>query len=330
MVKVSIIIPVYNVEKYLARCLDSVTNQSFSDIEIICVNDGSTDNSLDILEHYSLFDSRIKIINQENKGLSAARNTGIKASIGKYILFIDSDDYISSIAVERLYNNAEHNNSDVVVFDLIWGKENFENCTFMTIEELGTKYTDKTFCIDTLPPEYYKKFPVTAFSKLYNTDFLKINNIAFLEGVIYEDIPFFAEIYTKAKRITYLPEYLYYYTIDRDGSIMSRDDEKLFDIIKVHEKVKDTLKTNGYWEILKPTIQLLMMMDYLKRLKNIRTDLKEKLFNTYKALPDIIDFDLYEGKEFYDFERDKANLYKLMCSTDYATFMMIAAGRFNV
>ena len=101
MVKVSVVIPVYNVEDYLRDCLDSIVNQTLKDIEIICINDGSTDNSLEILEHYKSKDERIKVISQENGGISAARNKGIDLASGDYISFIDSDDYIDNNFYEK-------------------------------------------------------------------------------------------------------------------------------------------------------------------------------------------------------------------------------------
>ena len=114
MPKVSVIIPVYNTERYLRRCLDSVCNQTLSDIEIICINDCSTDNSLDILKEYADKDKRIKIINfKENKGAAVARNTGIDIVNGEYIGFIDSDDFVDSDFYEKLYNTASENNSDI-------------------------------------------------------------------------------------------------------------------------------------------------------------------------------------------------------------------------
>ena len=110
MVAISVIIPVYNVEKYLGRCLDSVVNQTFTDIEIICINDGSSDNSLEILKRYAQRDRRIKIFTQENSGLSASRNVGMKYASGDYIYFIDSDDYLVKTAFEELYKIATINN----------------------------------------------------------------------------------------------------------------------------------------------------------------------------------------------------------------------------
>lgn len=115
MIKVSVIIPIYNTEKYLKKCLDSVCNQTLKDIEIICINDCSTDNSLKILEEYAKVDNRIKIINfEKNKGVAIARNTGIKASRGEYIAFVDSDDYIELDFLEKLYSNSKHGEADIV------------------------------------------------------------------------------------------------------------------------------------------------------------------------------------------------------------------------
>ena len=117
---ISIIIPVYNVSKYLRVCLDSVINQTYKDLEIICINDGSLDNSLDILKEYSNKDNRIIIIDKKNSGVSAARNDGIERSSGEYLFFIDSDDYIDNDFIEVFYNNAKKNDSDLVILSNFW------------------------------------------------------------------------------------------------------------------------------------------------------------------------------------------------------------------
>ena len=126
MVEISVIIPVYNTEKYLNECLDSIVNQTLSDIEIICVNDGSTDNSLAILESYAKKDNRITVISQENNGQGSARNLGLKNSSGNYICFIDSDDYVDLNMLEKLYDNVILNNSDIVVFKIARFNDNFD------------------------------------------------------------------------------------------------------------------------------------------------------------------------------------------------------------
>lgn len=117
---VSVVIPIYNTEKFLAKCLDSVINQTFKYLEIICINDGSPDNSLQILEEYQKKYDRIKIINQNNQGVSAARNNGIENANGEYIFFLDSDDYIDLNFFEIFYKNAKDNNSDLVILNSFW------------------------------------------------------------------------------------------------------------------------------------------------------------------------------------------------------------------
>jgi len=114
-VNVSIIVPVYNVEKYLEKCLESIINQTLKNLEIICVNDGSTDNSLQILEDYAKKDQRIKIINKKNRGSGAAKNTGMKNASGEYIGFVDSDDWVDLAMFEKLYNRAKSQKSDMVM-----------------------------------------------------------------------------------------------------------------------------------------------------------------------------------------------------------------------
>ena len=118
MPKISVIVPVYNVEEYLDVCLDTIIMQTFKDFEVICVDDGTQDSSGEILDKYALFDKRIKVIHQENKGLSGARNTGVEAANGEYIMFVDSDDYISPLMLENLYKNVKQNKSDFVFCNL--------------------------------------------------------------------------------------------------------------------------------------------------------------------------------------------------------------------
>ena len=147
MINVSVIIPVYNVEKYLVDCLESVIQQSMREIEIICVNDGSTDSSYDILSEYADKDPRILILNKENKGLSAARNTGLRKASGKYILFLDSDDYLSSPDIlESLCKKADKEELDQLYFDakVVFENENVKaaNSNYITYYQRKKNYTD--------------------------------------------------------------------------------------------------------------------------------------------------------------------------------------------
>ncbi|MGV3278826.1 glycosyltransferase [Rickettsiales bacterium LUAb2] len=229
--QISVIIPVYNIAKYLDKCLTSVINQSFSNIEIIVVNDASTDNSLEIISSYKEKDNRIKIINNdENLGISAVRNKGIKVAKGKYIHFVDGDDYLELNAYDKLYNFAENNNLDIILFGHARVRKNkIKNHYF--IKKI-TKYKNKIFLTDNDKSFLLaNKIGVTVWNKFYKADFIKNNNLLFIEGMLYEDIPWSWQTIIAAKRISYINDILYYY-VKRKTSIMgSKANAKLLDII---------------------------------------------------------------------------------------------------
>ena len=328
MVKVSVIIPVYNVERYLSRCLDSCILQTFKDIEIICVNDGSTDSSLSILQAYANLDSRVKIITKENGGLSSARNVGIANSVGEYVLCVDSDDYISSIAVEKLYNNAVNNNSDVVIFDYFINHFESQKSHPVIMGEMKSYSENVIFNAELVSSDMYKYMHVCAWAKLYKREFLLSNNISYVEGIVYEDVPYMAEIYTKASRITYLPEMFYSYTVGRDSQIMSKNDETMFDVIKVYEHVDNSFKNSRYYDKYKYDVQLMKVMDFFKKFNTIKAELREKLFDTYRSLSLEIDFDYLEKKEgLLPIEKFYIVQFKnLLTANNYDDYMKVYQG----
>ena len=254
---ISVIIPVYNMEKYLFVCLNTVLNQSYSDIEIICVNDGSTDASSDILEYFAQKDSRVKIINNMgNKGLGPSRNIGIDASNGEYIFFLDSDDWIFPNALELLHKKAEMENLDILIFKTIvyyekefkFGFESMYDMKFMS------KYENKVFYHLDLKPEELFGIAISSWSKLYRKSFLVENNIRYVdENLIQEDNPFYYECMLKAKRISFMDKYIYT-RYRRQGSIMSSlGDERLFGRLLIAEEVlKVFLANKKYYDKYKP------------------------------------------------------------------------------
>lgn len=208
---VSVIIPVFNVEAYLKECLDSIINQTFSNIEIICVDDGSTDSSADILKEYSTRDNRITIITKENGGLSSARNAGIDIANGEYITFLDSDDYLETNAIQQLYDKASSEQLDILVFCgkpfcekdfTTTQKDIYSLCPTPLIETM----TGPDFFINSFK---YKNHIGTAPLKLFRTAFLKENKIRFIEGILHEDEPFYYEAILAAKRVAKIPEQFY-------------------------------------------------------------------------------------------------------------------------
>jgi glycosyltransferase involved in cell wall biosynthesis len=172
-VKVSIIVPVYNVEKYLRQCMDSIVDQSLKEIEIICVNDGSSDNSLQILEEYVQKDKRIKMINNRNVGAWAARNTGMEYATGEYIGFVDSDDFIDEKMYENLYINAKSNKSDIVmcpayVFEDNNPELNYQKPIYFSLEYFDKKFDNKVFD-HTKTRNLIFKVNVTCWNKIYKS-----------------------------------------------------------------------------------------------------------------------------------------------------------------
>lgn len=199
MTKVSVIVPVYNVEKYLAVCLDSIITQTLTDTEIICVNDGSTDTSADILADYAQKDSRIKIITQENKGLSGARNSGVKVAKGEYTCFVDSDDQIPPYALQTLLQIAEKTQCPVVM------SEHKLNQPVKETPDLRWRVHTRVM------PDFVtnRHISSSAWNKLYRTDL--IQNHPFIEGIYFEDWPFLTTLMGRINQFatTDIPCYVY-------------------------------------------------------------------------------------------------------------------------
>lgn len=284
-IKVSIIIPVYNIEKHLKQCLDSVINQSLQEIEIICVNDGSTDNSPQILEEYAQKDDRIIIINKSNEGLAAARNTGMSYAKGEYIGFVDSDDWVELDMYEKLYENAQIYNSEIVmspmhIFDDTNSKLKYDD-PYFTLEHFNEEFDNCTFNhLDT--KEFIFKINVTAPNKLYKFQFLENIDANFPEGLVFEDNPFFFYTYLQANKVSLIRDYQYFYRINRPGSIIKKADGKFFDLIKIHELTKNIfVQTNNYEEYEIDLINY-SMGSIFSRFRQVDEKYKKDFFNLIK------------------------------------------------
>ena len=237
MTKLSIIVPVYNVEKYLPKCLESLIKQTLKDIEIICVNDGSMDNSLAILKEFASRDSRIRIIDNQHQGVAKTRNTGIEQSTGEYIGFVDSDDYIDIDFFEKLYNSATKSNSDIAIASILKHKNffNIYNAKY-TKEETAITIQDKIkLCEDK------KHFFFYAWNKIYHSGFIKENNIKFSEGQIYEDVMFAIKALYYSNKIISVYGTKYHY-IEHENSLTKSKDktgEKEQDLVKAYSELQE-------------------------------------------------------------------------------------------
>lgn len=211
--KISIIIPIYNCEKFLNKCLDSVINQTYKNLEIICVNDGSKDNSLEIIKEYQKKDERIVIIDKQNEGVSAARNDAIKKSTGEYITFIDSDDWIELNTIEILYNTLIENDVDVIRGNYYLNTD-YDKCT--VVENL-LELKNKKICKDNFSEELIDKLLVGTIQSyiwllLIKRDCILRCNLLFKEDIsLMEDAIFYVELFNNINSIYFLDKPLYHY-----------------------------------------------------------------------------------------------------------------------
>lgn len=224
-------------EKYLPKCLESLIKQTLKDIEIICVNDGSMDNSLAILKEFASKDSRIRIIDNQHQGVAKTRNTGIEQSTGEYIGFVDSDDYIDIDFFEKLYNSATKSNSDIAIASILKHKNffNIYNAKY-TKEETAITIQDKIkLCEDK------KHFFFYAWNKIYHSGFIKENNIKFSEGQIYEDVMFAIKALYYSNKIISVYGTKYHY-IEHENSLTKYKDktgEKEQDLVKAYSELQE-------------------------------------------------------------------------------------------
>lgn len=220
MPKISIIIPIYNVESYLKECLDSILNQTLRDIEVICVNDGSTDSSLSILEKYKNMDDRIIIVDQENQGISIARNNGLACARGKYIEFIDSDDYLfSNNYLESLYNACEKYDADIAVAGIVRGNEKLQSVILKIESEISSSdYAEKLRICD-VPNSCYVN------NKLVKRTALISSGLSFPPRTVYEDVHYTYRLLYYMDKLVGVPDVIYFYR-KRPKSLITKKNKK--------------------------------------------------------------------------------------------------------
>lgn len=243
---VSVIIPVYNVEKYLVRCLNSVCEQTYKNIEVLMINDGSEDYSEEICKYFVEKDKRFTLINKKNGGQSSARNLGIGKSKGDYILFLDSDDWLNSEFVEKLYFVSKRYDADVVTCR---SKDVFVNES-VAGEYIGTGDT-KSFSGEKALCELFKNEEIRF--ELWNKLIKKsvISETRFIENQIYEEIYFEKEIFFKMNKIVFLDETLHFYLKNREGNTNSNFSKKNIEIIGVLDLIENELRSRDYLDASK-------------------------------------------------------------------------------
>ena len=289
---ISIIVPIYNAEKYLNKCIDSIINQSKKELEIILINDGSTDNSETIIKKYN--DKRIKYFKNKNQGIGKTRNFGIEKATGKYIMFLDSDDFLELNACEKMFEKAEKDKLDIVICDYYRYFDNGkkEKVKLPNFKNSSLKDNPNIICEHLSP-----------WAKIYKTDLLKNNNIKFVENLKYEDAPFVIETLDCAKKIGKINLPLNYYVIHEKSETTVRD-EKVFDIIKIVDKIRKYAKNKSYLKqkIDKLTVRILTNYTIQQRMQEDKmvgmTFIDEAFAYLKKEVPDYKNNKYYENRSF--------------------------------
>ncbi len=260
--KVSIVMPVYNVERYLPACLESIIAQTLPDIEIVAVNDGSPDNSIRILEDYKRrYPESMKVFTTENRGVSHARNYGLKQATGEFVLFVDSDDYIEPDMCEKLYTKAIQDNNDIVVCGRFNVYER-EHIGEVTKEATGTLLINRNF---RLVDEKYELAHISPFpwDKLFRRSILE--GLEFPEKMRFEDLVLVFEACCRAKSIGVVEEPLYNYRRTTQGGFLASFSEQTLDIVKAFRLVFGFMRQNGYWETFRDELEYICTRHFLYR-----------------------------------------------------------------
>lgn len=309
MADISIIVPIYNAEKFIKKCVDSLLNQTKKELEFILINDGSTDGTHDILKTYK--DKRIKYFKNKNQGIGKTRNFGIEKATGKYIIFIDSDDYIEPNTCEELYNKAVKEKADVVV------------CDFIKVYDDGRKEDINLPSFKTASlkenPNILIDINLSPWNKIYSTKLIKENNISFAEGIKYEDVPFVAEALDKANKIAKLNKKLNYYVIHGNSETTVRD-KRIFDILKIVDMIRIYFKNKTYMNDIVDKLTVRIVTNYniqQRQQKDIKVGM-EFLDTAFaylkKEVPDYKDNKYYENRSFFKRTIEKSKiLSKFYC-----------------
>ena len=245
MTDISIILPVFNGEKFIEKAIESVLNQSLNDFELIIVNDGSTDSTLDIITSFD--DERIKVIDQNNKGPGQARNNGLEIASGEYVMFLDADDWFCEDALQTAYFEAKNNDTDISIFQIIkYFNGEYSQNDWFNLNNFNESFENRVFnpheCGD-----FLFDISVSACQKIFNRKFLSKINARFPCGIYFEDMPFFFYTFLNAQRVSIIKKHLYVRQ-KHDGSITESVDSKFLDTVPAGQILMDIFIENGWYD----------------------------------------------------------------------------------
>ena len=254
---ISIILPVYNTSSYLEQCLNSIHNQSFKDYELICVDDGSSDNSLEILKKYEKIIKNCKVIYQENQGVATARNVALSNVTGDYIIFIDSDDYIMPNYLERLYNEICNTNSDVVICNFYRYYDNLNLRVPVMYKKKSGIYSNHDILKSLIPDNLIHSY---LWNKIWKRELF--DNLKFPD-IKYEDIAIMCDLFYKAKKVSIIGDALYSYRIRKTSIVRNYSISTQNDYVKAYGIIRLFLKEKNLYDKYKFSFKLLSIKVYL-------------------------------------------------------------------
>ena len=291
MPEISVILPVFNSEEFVRKAIESVLAQTFEDFELIIVNDGSTDSSKDIIDSFK--DDRIRLINQSNQGPGAARNNALKIAQGRYVMYLDSDDWFTSDALEVAYGEITKFDADLTFFKMINfdGERYYENDWF----ELKTlqSFKNRAFKPSETPGSIFD-LSVGVCQKIYNRSFLERIDARFPEGIFFEDMPFFYYVFLKAERISIVNRHLYVRR-KHTSSITNVVDEKFFDTVPAGQELMRIFIENGWYDAYKFDLLAYKINGPRFALRDMPLKYKSHMFDLIKR-----DYEAIKSTKYYE------------------------------
>lgn len=248
MTKISVIMPVFNEEKFIKKAIESVLDQSLNDFELIIVNDGSTDGTSNIINEFD--DERIRILNQKNQGPGASRNNALKIASGEYVMFLDGDDWYCPDAFKTAFEEISSKGTDISIFQIIkYHDGKFAQNSWFNLDNFPEEFENRTFspheCED-----FLFDISVSACQKIFKREFLNEIGAEFPEGIYFEDMPFFFYTFLKAESVSIIKRHLYVRQ-KHDGSITESVDSKFLDTVPAGQILMDIFIENGWYEMYK-------------------------------------------------------------------------------
>jgi glycosyltransferase involved in cell wall biosynthesis len=318
MSKISVILPVYNCQDYIEKSITSVLNQTFTDFELIIVNDGSTDNTLSIIDGFD--DSRIRLINQSNQGPGASRNNALEIANGEYIMFLDADDWFCDGALEVAYREITRFSADLTFFKMInYDGEKFYPNDWFEMKTLDESFENRTFKASETPGSIFD-LSVGVCQKIYSHEFLTRIGARFPEGIFFEDMPFFYYVYLKAERISIIKKHLYVRR-KHSSSITNVVDEKFFDTVPAGQELMRIFIENGWYDAYKFDLLAYKINGPRFALRDMPSEYKSDMFDLIKK-----DYESIKQGPYYEDFLDQLGPVKkkffldVLNSRDYGEF----------